>query len=161
MRTKYNYFKRHDDRETLERIKRWPKLHGRFPFVRIYSAEHSAFWRGTGQGYTDNPQDSGVWTIKEAFARTNHCCPMKRIQFIGADQKEQKLEQLQSALAECEKENLLNASAVVALNKNLEELVKVLEKYGQHDHRCRVRHAIDEGCCCGLGQALKKVEETE
>jgi hypothetical protein len=38
--------RRYDDRETLERIKRWPGLLIRFRRVRIYSAEHGAFWRG-------------------------------------------------------------------------------------------------------------------
>ena len=78
----YNAFKRQGDRETLERIKRWPSLMNRFPRVRIYSAEHQAFWRGTGQGYTENPLESELWFIKDAFTRTKHCGPEKRIQFV-------------------------------------------------------------------------------
>jgi hypothetical protein len=74
--------KKYEDRETLERIKRWPALVRRFSRVRIYSAEHCAYWRGTGQGYTDDPTDSAVWDCQAAFDRTSHCCPKKRIQFI-------------------------------------------------------------------------------
>ncbi len=77
-------FTRYDDTETLERIKRWPSLLKRFPRVRIYSAEHHAYWRGTGQGYTDQTESSTVMDIEEAFAKTRHCGPEKRIRFIKA-----------------------------------------------------------------------------
>jgi hypothetical protein len=76
-------YKRHKDRETLERIKRWPQLTLRFPRVRIYSAEHGLYWRKSGQGYTANSAESDVWTCGEAFLRTRHCGPEKRIQFVA------------------------------------------------------------------------------
>ena len=79
--------KRHNDRETLERIKRWPQMANRFPKVQIYSAEHGAFWRGTGQGYTIDPMESAVWGIEGAYARTRHCGPEKRIQFVEANEE--------------------------------------------------------------------------
>ncbi|MND21774.1 hypothetical protein D3C80_121440 [compost metagenome] len=78
-------FKKHNDRETLERLKRWPQLRSRFPIVRIYSAEWGYFWRGTGQGYTSNPAESQAMSIDEAFRRTCHCDPDKRIQYIPAN----------------------------------------------------------------------------
>jgi hypothetical protein len=77
--------RRYDDRETLERIKRWPGLLIRFRRVRIYSAEHGAFWRGKGNGYTANAAESDVWDIGAAVARTRHCGPEKQIQFVFAD----------------------------------------------------------------------------
>ena len=84
-----NIFKRYNDRETLERIKRWPSLMSRFDTVRIYSAEHGTYWRGTGQGYTTEPNESNVWEIEEAYNRTKHCCPQKQIQFVSVDFNEE------------------------------------------------------------------------
>jgi hypothetical protein len=77
--------KRYEDRETLERLKRWPYLASRFPRVRIYSAEYGAWWRGKGNGYTVDAKASDVWDIGEAFARTIHCGPEKRIQYVSAE----------------------------------------------------------------------------
>ena len=77
-------FKRYEDRETLERLKRWPGLFKRFQKVRIFSAEWGYFWRGNGIGYTSNPEESDVKTIEDAFKQTRHCGPEKRIQFIKA-----------------------------------------------------------------------------
>ena len=81
---RYNPYKRLADRETLERIERWPNLMKRFNCVRIYSAEWHAFWRNSGQGYTENATDSAIWTIEAAFSRTRGCGPEKRIQFVAA-----------------------------------------------------------------------------
>ena len=82
-------FKRYDDRETLERIKRWPVLMNRFLNVRIFSAEHNAYWRKTGQGYTENENESAIWNMKRAYKRTCHCGPEKQIQFVKALTEEQ------------------------------------------------------------------------
>ena len=84
LRLKYDAFRRRMDRETLERIKRWPSMKERFPYVRLYSAEWDAWWRGTGQGYTDDMQASDVMTIQDAIKRAGHCGPEKRIQFVEA-----------------------------------------------------------------------------
>ena len=78
------HFKRREDRETLERIKRWPSLKERFKRVRIFSAEHGYFWRGTGQGYTSNPLESEILDISEAYKMTNHCGPEKHIHYVNA-----------------------------------------------------------------------------
>ena len=80
-------YHRHDDRETLERLKRWPNLASRFPKVSIYSAEWGMFWRGKGNGYTTNPDESDVVGIEFAVARTLHCGPEKGIQFVGVKQE--------------------------------------------------------------------------
>lgn len=75
-------FKRREDRETLERLKRWPSLFGRCKRVRIYSAEHGYYWRGEGRGYTPCAAESNVVDIHDAFNATKHCGPEKRIQFM-------------------------------------------------------------------------------
>jgi len=77
-------FKRYEDRETLERVKRWPNLRQRFKFVRIYSAEWGYFWRGAGNGYTSNPLESDVVSIDDAILYTMHCGKEKKIQYIDA-----------------------------------------------------------------------------
>ena len=82
-----NAIKRRDDRETLERIKRWPGLVARFPRVRIYSAEWGAFWRGKGNGYTENAEESDVLEIGAAGAWTRHCGPEKQIQFVSVNKE--------------------------------------------------------------------------
>lgn len=78
-------FKRRSDRETVERIKRWPSLMKRFQRVRIYSAQWGYYWRGTGQGYTSNPLESDVLDIEVAFEMTRHCGPEKKIQFVCSE----------------------------------------------------------------------------
>jgi hypothetical protein len=50
-------------------------------WVRIWSAEHCAFWRPKGCGYTTQLAEAGRWWIGDAFAKTRHCGPEKRIWF--------------------------------------------------------------------------------
>lgn len=76
-------FTRYADRETLERVKRWPNLMKRFYYVRIYSAEHEAFWRVDGAGYTTQEHVAWVLPFERAFINTKHCGPEKKIQYIG------------------------------------------------------------------------------
>lgn len=78
-----NLFRRYDDRETLERLNRWPSLKKRFKYVRIYSGQWSAYWVTTS-GYTENPVLAKIWTIEEALRHTNHCGPEKKIQYVDA-----------------------------------------------------------------------------
>ena len=80
-----NSMKRYNDRETLERLKRWPHLAIRFPHVRIYSAQWGMFWRGKGNGYTENAEESDILDIGIAVARTNHCGPEKQIQYVSVN----------------------------------------------------------------------------
>lgn len=44
------------------------------------------------------------------------------------------------------------------LQQQRDDLLEACKKYGQHDHICRVMHAIDEGCCCGFTQAIASAE---
>jgi hypothetical protein len=80
-------YSRLPDRETLERLKRWPKLKKRFQRVKIYSAEWGAYWRGAGQGYTQNPIESETLDINVAFKMTRGCRSEKKIQFIGVKEQ--------------------------------------------------------------------------
>jgi hypothetical protein len=79
-----NMFIRRVNSETLSRIKRWPSLMMRFKKVRIFSMEHYAYWRGTGQGYTDDRNASSIWDMEEAFKVTKHCGKEKQIMFTVA-----------------------------------------------------------------------------
>jgi hypothetical protein len=49
--------------------------------VRIWSGEHTAYWRSEGRGYTLDPVEAGCYSFREAFERTKHCGPEKRIAF--------------------------------------------------------------------------------
>ena len=82
-----NIYRRYTDRETLERLKQYPSMMNRFPKVRIYSAEWGAFWNGKGNGYTQDPQKSDVWSCEEAFRQTQHCGPEKGIQFVKVEKE--------------------------------------------------------------------------
>lgn len=59
--------------------------------VRIYSAEHSSYWRPGGAGYTHNVWHSGLFTLAEAWEKTSHCGPEKRIHYelVRADEREE------------------------------------------------------------------------
>jgi hypothetical protein len=107
-----NQFIKHQDYETLERIKRWPSMKTRFKKVRIYSAEHGAFWRNTGQGYTLELSESSIWDMEEAVTRTYHCGPEKMIQFISADKEPE--------------ESLIGSST--GSKSKLQELIKFIQK---------------------------------
>ncbi len=56
------------------------RLSGRL--VRIWSGEHGAYWRKNGCGYTDGKR---VWAwalpFEQAFDKTRHCGPEKKIVF--------------------------------------------------------------------------------
>jgi len=49
--------------------------------VRIWSAEHRAWWRPNLCGYTVHAEVAGRYSFEEAWAATNHCGPEKRIVF--------------------------------------------------------------------------------
>jgi hypothetical protein len=80
------YRKPDDRRENLERLKRWPSLmaHWRGRMVFIYSNEHDAYWQPEGCGYTSDGLEAGVFTFEDAWRRTNHCGPEKRIEYRKA-----------------------------------------------------------------------------
>lgn len=64
---------------------------------------------------------------------------------------------LKSDLEQSEDECKLNANAVVAQGKIIDELVKALVEYSCHMGWCKSNfHEDDDECDCGLTQALKK-----
>ena len=70
--------------ETLERCKRWPSIRRQWSIyhVRIYSLEHSAYWKPEGAGYTCDGLQAGIFPFDEAYKMTNHCGPEKGITYI-------------------------------------------------------------------------------
>lgn len=67
---------------SLEHFKRNPD---RLPLgvrVRIWSAEHGAYWRPGGMGYTIHREAAGTWVSQDALAELRHCDPDKRIWFV-------------------------------------------------------------------------------
>jgi len=52
--------------------------------VFIWSAEHHAFWRPDGAGYTEHLSAAGRYSFRAAFDRTKHCGPEKRIEYVTA-----------------------------------------------------------------------------
>lgn len=51
--------------------------------VRIWSAEHGAFWSPGGNGYTVFGAQAGDWDFADAYARTKHCGPEKKIAYYA------------------------------------------------------------------------------
>ena len=47
---------------------------------RIYSGQWHSFWRENAGGYTANPQEAGIYTVKDAFERVHHCGTEKKIE---------------------------------------------------------------------------------
>lgn len=79
-------------RITLESVKA-----GESPFlptdiVLIYSAERAAYWRSQGAGYTECQRDAGRYTMQDAWNRTAHMGPEKRIIFEYASRSLSPLE---------------------------------------------------------------------
>jgi hypothetical protein len=49
--------------------------------VRIWSGEHGAYWRAGGSGYVACACGAGLYSLADAYRRTKHCGPEKRIAF--------------------------------------------------------------------------------
>jgi hypothetical protein len=49
--------------------------------VRIHSGQWGAYWGANGCGYTNNPDDIGIYDIEDAWSRVSHCGIEKRISF--------------------------------------------------------------------------------
>jgi hypothetical protein len=49
--------------------------------VRIHSGQWGAYWGANSCGYTNNPDDIGIYDIEDAWSRVSHCGIEKRISF--------------------------------------------------------------------------------
>ena len=47
--------------------------------VRIWTAQWGAWWRPDSSGYTDDIKQAGIYTFEDAWRRSHHCGPEKRI----------------------------------------------------------------------------------
>ena len=65
-----------------------------FDKVRIWSGEHQAWWGKDGKGYYSEIASAGIYTIKDAYATTSHCCKKKKIEFHSVDKEELDFESL-------------------------------------------------------------------
>ena len=68
---------------TQQHLKRHPEKLARFDKVRILSNEWGAWWRPNGCGYTDDPEQAGIYDAKDAWERVRHCGPKKRIVLVA------------------------------------------------------------------------------
>jgi hypothetical protein len=59
----------------------WDRWAGRK--VRIWSDEWRAWWRPNGNGYTDDEAQAWVLPFPEAYDRTHHCGPEKKINYFA------------------------------------------------------------------------------
>ena len=64
------------DEDTLERLKQDLDLP-----CRIWSGEHSGYWRPDGHGYSRSALSAGVYIFWAAYATTSHCGPEKEIAY--------------------------------------------------------------------------------
>ena len=70
-----------EDRVALEDVKAGDHAFVESDVVLIYSCEHAAYWRANGAGYTTCQRDAGRYTFGDAWGRTYHCGPEKKIIF--------------------------------------------------------------------------------
>lgn len=61
--------------------------------VRIWSAEHRAWWRPNGNGYTSQPDQAGLYDFADAYDATKHCGPEKQIAYEVVSAGEQNIQQ--------------------------------------------------------------------
>ena len=76
--------------ETLERLKRWPKLQRNLlrDGIMIWCGERGGYWRQKANGYVDGrrgmgsiPRGVGIFSFEEAMKMAGHCGPEKQIEF--------------------------------------------------------------------------------
>lgn len=79
-----------DNRETLERVLRWPSLADKWAgrAVRIWCGEVRGFWRPRAAGYTADVALAGTWEFDEAVKMTQHCGTEKCIEFHRPEKSE-------------------------------------------------------------------------
>jgi hypothetical protein len=53
-------------------------------YVRVWSEEHQGYSRQNWDGHTPDRDEAGVWTLREAYEKTQHYGPEKQIFFERA-----------------------------------------------------------------------------
>lgn len=72
---------------TLQHLLRHPEKLARFEKVRIWSGEWKQWWMPNGQSYSPNIEDAGIYDVEDAFKRTRHCGPEKKIKLVAVSQE--------------------------------------------------------------------------
>lgn len=85
--------------------------------VRIYSAQHGAYWCPNGHGYTSNPEEAWITTSEEARKVTDHCGPEKMIELWPVAEGWKTRKELEAE----------NARLRAALERNLQGFRNLLE----------------------------------
>lgn len=77
-------------RLTLAYLQRKPEAQRRFEGkrVRIWSGQWQSWWRPEGNGYTNLLVEAGVYTFEDAWRRSSHCGPEKRISYVVVSDRE-------------------------------------------------------------------------
>lgn len=70
-------------RATLTSLRKRADLFQRFAgaHVRIWSGQWQQWWRPEASGYTSDFTEAGVYTFEDAWSRSSHCGPEKRIAY--------------------------------------------------------------------------------
>lgn len=118
-------------RISMERVKHsqdaYFNKNGNIRLVRIWSDERQAYWRVNGAGYTDdwNVADPGIYTLKEAYERTIHCGPEKKIffEFLPENyQNEKTSDRIKNQFVQIEELEQENRRLKEAITKSLDQL---------------------------------------
>lgn len=69
---------------SLEWLKRRPRAREAFAGkpVRIHSGQWGQWWMPDGNGYTSDVVESGVYQFEDAWGRSSHCGPEKKIRYV-------------------------------------------------------------------------------
>ncbi len=73
-------------KRTLNGMKRHPNIRERFAgkSVRIWSDQWKQWWRPDANGYTPEIAEAGVYDFEDAWNRSHHCGPGKKIVYVLA-----------------------------------------------------------------------------
>lgn len=68
---------------TQQHLIKHPEKLARFDKVRIWSNEWKQWWKPKAQGYSPDINDAGIYDAQDAFRRTKHCGPEKKITIVS------------------------------------------------------------------------------
>lgn len=79
-----------NDAVRMEYFRRYPasKLTRLWSGWQVMIRSSGGLWRHEGKGYTNRKSEAGIFTLRDACARTFHCGPEKRVVFLS-EQHEQ------------------------------------------------------------------------